>query len=114
MRWSHFPTLVRRSSLPYDVYFEHIFLAAPRIEEEHSGDRFGRREDFLSSRCELWIVYFSSVFDFIHAAAERHHAPVREDIPLPTQPPYTAFVGNLAFDLTESELEQFFFGIKVC
>ncbi|KAF8899867.1 hypothetical protein CPB84DRAFT_1847436 [Gymnopilus junonius] len=67
---------------------------APRIEEEHTGDRFGRREDFLSSR------------------PERHHAPVREDIPLPTQPPYTAFIGNLAFDLTESELEQFFYGIK--
>lgn len=39
--------------------------------------------------------------------------PSREDIPIPTEPPYTAFVGNLAFDLTEDELEQFFSGIKV-
>lgn len=39
----------------------------------------------------------------------------REDFSnsIPTQPPYTAFVGNLAFDLTENELEQFFSGIKV-
>jgi RNA recognition motif-containing protein len=32
---------------------------------------------------------------------------------MPTKPPYTAFIGNLAFDLTESELEQFFSPIKV-
>ncbi|KAH9481526.1 putative eukaryotic translation initiation factor 4H [Psilocybe cubensis] len=64
---------------------------APRIEEESSGDRYGRRDDFLSSR---------------------RNAPPREDVPLPTQPPFTAFVGNLAFDLTESELESFFSGIK--
>ncbi|KDR79063.1 hypothetical protein GALMADRAFT_244838 [Galerina marginata CBS 339.88] len=67
---------------------------APRIDEDHPGDRFGRRDDFLNSR------------------PDRQNAPAREDIPLPSQPPYTAFVGNLAFDLTESELEQFFSGIK--
>jgi translation initiation factor 4B len=33
-------------------------------------------------------------------------------LPLPTQPPYTAFVGNLAFDLTEHDLETFFDGLK--
>ena len=35
---------------------------------------------------------------------------MREDLPLPTEPPFTAFVGNLAFDITESELEEFFEG----
>lgn len=29
-------------------------------------------------------------------------------MPLPTRPPYTAFIGNLAFDLTEGELGSFF------
>ncbi|KAF9565435.1 hypothetical protein CPC08DRAFT_190477 [Agrocybe pediades] len=67
---------------------------ATRIDEEHSGDRFGRRDDFLSSR------------------PDRQAAPIRDDIPLPSQPPYTAFIGNLSFDLTESELEQFFSGTK--
>jgi len=66
---------------------------AARIDEEQPGDRFGRRgDDFLSSR------------------PDRQHAPPREDVPLPSQPPYTAFVGNLAFDLTEAELGQFFTG----
>ncbi|KAF8274833.1 hypothetical protein EI94DRAFT_1768639 [Lactarius quietus] len=58
------------------------------------GDRRGGRDDFLSSR------------------PDRQAFPPREDLPLPTQPPYTAFVGNLAFDLTEHDLETFFDGLK--
>ncbi|KAK2463489.1 hypothetical protein APHAL10511_004575 [Amanita phalloides] len=38
--------------------------------------------------------------------------PPREDVPLPTRPPYTAFIGNLAFDLTEMELQNFFSAFK--
>ncbi|EIW57790.1 uncharacterized protein TRAVEDRAFT_38170 [Trametes versicolor FP-101664 SS1] len=64
---------------------------APAARED--GDRFGgggRRDDFLSSRPD--------------------RGPPREDLPLPTAPPYTAFVGNLTFDITETELEEFFGG----
>ncbi len=32
----------------------------------------------------------------------------RDDVPLPTNPPYTAFIGNLPFDITEGEMEEFF------
>ncbi|KAF9267650.1 hypothetical protein L218DRAFT_954843 [Marasmius fiardii PR-910] len=60
-------------------------------DQGRSNDRYGRRgDDFLSSR------------------PDRAAAPPREDLPLPTQPPFTAFVGNLAFDLTEAELGDFF------
>ncbi|KAG6817184.1 hypothetical protein H0H87_011886 [Tephrocybe sp. NHM501043] len=63
---------------------------AARSEDDQGGrPGYGRRDDFLSSRPD-------------------RGGPPREDIPLPTQPPYTAFIGNLAFDLTESELEDFF------
>ncbi|KAF7375084.1 Translation initiation factor 4B [Mycena sanguinolenta] len=65
---------------------------AVRSEEDQArgNDRFGRRgDDFLSTRPD-------------------RQGPPREDLPLPTQPPYTAFIGNLAFDLTEQELEDFF------
>lgn len=34
--------------------------------------------------------------------------PPREELPLPTKPPYTAFVGNLAFDISEQDVEDFF------
>jgi len=70
---------------------------AIRTDEERArgNDRFGRRgDDFLSSR------------------PDRPAGPMREDLPLPTQPPYTAFIGNLAFDLTEMDLEEFFVGHK--
>jgi hypothetical protein len=45
--------------------------------------------------------------------ADRAPLPPREDVPLPTQPPYTAFVGNLAFDMSDMELEEFFAPHKV-
>ncbi|KAL4074999.1 hypothetical protein V8B97DRAFT_1660255 [Scleroderma yunnanense] len=68
---------------------------APAIRSEddklsRSTDRFGRRDDFASSR------------------SDRQFTSPREDLPLPTQPPYTVFVGNLTFDITETELEMFF------
>jgi len=37
----------------------------------------------------------------------------RPNVPLPTQPPYTAHIGNLAFELTEKEIEDYFEGCKV-
>ncbi|THH29483.1 hypothetical protein EUX98_g4722 [Antrodiella citrinella] len=60
---------------------------AARTGDDQGGDR--RRDDFMSSRPD-------------------RSGPPREDLPLPTEPPYTAFVGNLAFDLTELDLEEFF------
>ncbi|KIK63214.1 hypothetical protein GYMLUDRAFT_41539 [Collybiopsis luxurians FD-317 M1] len=64
-------------------------------DQGRQNDRYGRRgDDYLSSR------------------PDRAAAPPREDVPLPTQPPYTAFVGNLPFDLSEGELEEFFASSK--
>lgn len=40
--------------------------------------------------------------------------PPREDLPLPTAPPYTVFVGNLAFDLVEDDLAALFAPESVC
>ncbi|XP_006459198.1 hypothetical protein AGABI2DRAFT_65545, partial [Agaricus bisporus var. bisporus H97] len=65
--------------------------SAPAPKE--GGEHPSRRDDFLASRPD-------------------RGAPVRDEIPLPTQPPYTAFIGNLAFDLTEGDLENFFQNIK--
>ncbi|EKM57901.1 uncharacterized protein PHACADRAFT_251826 [Phanerochaete carnosa HHB-10118-sp] len=61
---------------------------AARSDEDRSraGDR--RRDDFLSTRPDRGPPSHS----------------------LPTEPPYIAFVGNLAFDLTEADLEEFFAG----
>ncbi|CAL1715712.1 unnamed protein product [Somion occarium] len=68
---------------------------APAVRSD-DGTRPGerRRDDFLSSRPD-------------------RSGPPREDLPLPTEPPYTAFVGNMVFDLTDMDLEEFFGSDKV-
>ena len=37
----------------------------------------------------------------------------REELPLPTRPPFTAFVGNLAFETIEDDLQGYFEGLEV-
>ncbi|GAA5942447.1 hypothetical protein JCM3775_006990 [Rhodotorula graminis] len=39
--------------------------------------------------------------------------PMRAEVPIPTEPPYTAFVGNLSFETREGDLEAFFEGLGV-
>ncbi|KAF2809088.1 RNA-binding domain-containing protein [Mytilinidion resinicola] len=43
---------------------------------------------------------------------DRNYA-VREALPLPTKPPYTAHLGNLSFDATEGDITDFFSGCEV-
>lgn len=38
---------------------------------------------------------------------------MREQLPLPKEPPYTAHLGNLSFDVTEGDVEDFFAGCEV-
>ncbi|PCH42616.1 hypothetical protein WOLCODRAFT_137991 [Wolfiporia cocos MD-104 SS10] len=49
--------------------------------------------------------------DDFSSRSDRASFPPREDLPLPTEPPFTAFIGNLSFDVTEFELENFFKGL---
>ncbi|GAA5916995.1 hypothetical protein JCM5296_004038 [Sporobolomyces johnsonii] len=39
--------------------------------------------------------------------------PQRAEVPIPTAPPYTAFVGNLTFETAEPDMEDFFTGLGV-
>ncbi|CAE7199502.1 unnamed protein product [Rhizoctonia solani] len=63
---------------------------AARASDDAPPDRYGRGDRDFSSRLD------------------RPQGPVREDLPLPTAPPYIAYVGNLSFDLIEDDLGQFF------
>ncbi|OAL46637.1 hypothetical protein IQ07DRAFT_658924 [Pyrenochaeta sp. DS3sAY3a] len=38
---------------------------------------------------------------------------IREELPLPSKPPYTAHLGNLSFDATEGDVTDFFAGCEV-
>ncbi|GAA6006807.1 hypothetical protein JCM11491_003187 [Sporobolomyces phaffii] len=39
--------------------------------------------------------------------------PQRVEVPIPTEPPYTTFVGNLTFEVVEADLADFFTGLSV-
>lgn len=39
--------------------------------------------------------------------------PQRAEVPIPTEPPFTCFVGNLTFEVIEADLEDFFTGLQV-
>jgi len=68
---------------------------APKLDDGYGGggdSRFGRRDDSF-----------------------RQDRPgfAREDLPLPTRPPYTAFIGNLAFDVVEDDVAAHFGEMKL-
>lgn len=37
----------------------------------------------------------------------------RTEVPMPTAPPYTAYIGNLTFETVELDIEEFFHGMPV-
>lgn len=39
---------------------------------------------------------------------ERGGYSIREELPLPTKPPYTVHLGNMSFDATEGDIQDFF------
>lgn len=45
--------------------------------------------------------------------ADRGGYSVREQLPLPTKPPYTVHLGNMSFDATEGDITDFFSGCEV-
>ncbi|KAF2138659.1 uncharacterized protein K452DRAFT_82727 [Aplosporella prunicola CBS 121167] len=47
-------------------------------------------------------------FGGFERGADRGGYAVREELPLPTKPPYTAHLGNLSFDATEGDIMDFF------
>ncbi|EEB94179.1 hypothetical protein MPER_07050 [Moniliophthora perniciosa FA553] len=75
----------------------------PSAPAMRADDDQGRSNDRLLAE-EMTCVFKTCV--------SRHDYYFQLICRLPTQPPYTAFVGNLAFDLTEAELEDFFASAK--
>ncbi|KAG9128394.1 hypothetical protein FRC07_014808 [Ceratobasidium sp. 392] len=68
---------------------------AARAPDDAPSDRFGGNR-------------FGGDRDYPSRGDRGPSGPPREDLPLPTAPPYTVFVGNLAFDLVEDDLATFF------
>jgi hypothetical protein len=110
------PSLTPSCTTSYDP-------AAPRAEGESMGsgdfmsrpDARGRGGGFgtllLRYLPSLLLVLFQT--DDVCAWDVDDSRPPREELPLPTQAPWTAFVGNLAFDVGESDVANFFDGLTV-
>ena len=43
-----------------------------------------------------------------YGGMDRDSRPPRPDVPFPTQPPWTAFIGNMSFECTADEVKDFF------
>jgi len=57
--------------------------------------------------CTL-ILGFKKAFWLTTSTERRDAYPPREQLPLPTQPPYTAHIANLSFDATQGDVNDFF------
>jgi RNA recognition motif. (a.k.a. RRM, RBD, or RNP domain) len=53
----------------------------------------------------VWMLFKKPNFSVID---RRDTFLSREQLPLPTEPPYTAHLGNMSFDTTEGEVSDFF------
>lgn len=76
-----------------------------RREYRDRGDREyrdrGDRERFVLSS-------FGPIHYLINVCYYRASRPVRPKLPLPTSPPYIAYIGNLYFNVQKEDIEQFF------
>jgi len=59
------------------------------------------------------LISLSSRVYWLTCVAERQGYAVREALPFPDKPPYTAHLGNLAFDVTQGNVEDFLQGCDV-
>lgn len=79
----------------------------PTVPSENRGSSgYGPRRDFGGTQSNDRYSQYSR--------ADREDRPFREQLPVPDKPPYTAHIGNLSFDVTESEISQFFASCDVC
>ncbi|RHZ44180.1 translation initiation factor 4B, partial [Aspergillus thermomutatus] len=79
---------------------EDMPLPAPPSQPSYGGDRRGAGPS-------------SAGFGSSFGDRERGGYAIREPLPLPTQPPYTAHVGNLSFDATSADINDLFAGCGV-
>lgn len=113
MKWIPSPPPVSLKQIGTQICRLTRSLAAARTDDDRFRPGERRRDDFLSSRRTFWNYQDDNPRSYSVAIADRGPMSHREDLPLPTEPPYTAFVGNLAFDLIETDLEEFFAGTEV-
>jgi len=78
----------------------------PQRRERRYDDRFENDRRFNNNR--------NGDEGFNHFGRERHQKHYdREPLPFPTEPPYTAYVGNLPYEIREDDLQHFLANCKI-
>lgn len=67
----------------------------------------------VASVCWLAVLVLHALIDFTGGSDRLGGYAVREELPLPNKPPYTAHLGNLSFDATEGDINDFFADCEV-
>jgi hypothetical protein len=62
------------------------------------------------NQASIPLIYYGSNHetDLVILTERRDMYPSREQLPLPTQPPYTAHLANLSFDALQGDVSDFF------
>ena len=67
----------------------------------------------VASVCCLGAAVVRALTEWIGGSDRLGGYAVREELPLPSKPPYTAHLGNLSFDATEGDINDFFADCEV-
>ncbi|KAI8331349.1 hypothetical protein BC941DRAFT_438930 [Chlamydoabsidia padenii] len=79
----------------------------PRGPARNNGDRYGDREDRHQGG------FRDGGFREQRGGDRERSFPPRGPVVLPTEPPFTAHIANLSFDVNDDDLVEFFSGLKV-
>lgn len=102
---------VARKTPPHYLY--HIAnLAITGSDRPSYGSGFGGNRDFSAySRADMSGTHRRNI-NIRNQPLTNTDRPPRDQLPLPTRPPYTAHLGNLSFDVTMADIEDFFAGCE--
>ena len=89
--------------------------SAPSGRSGYGGDRsYNSSSGFASGGfAGMLLTYRTSTPTSLSMRLDRGGYSVREQLPLPTKPPYTVHLGNMSFDATEGDIADFFSGCSV-
>lgn len=91
-------------------------MIAPSGRSSYGGDRSANSGGYGNSGgfSGMSIIRIPDKFlAGLSEMAERGGYSMREQLPLPTKPPYTVHLGNMSFDATEGDIQDFFAGCSV-
>ena len=90
---------------------------APSGRSSYGGDRSANSGGYGGtsgySGMPKYSIFRRKTATELTGLTDRSGYSVREQLPLPTKPPFTVHLGNMSFDATEGDIQDFFAGCSV-